>query len=234
MATSGSTNFTMTALDICKKAMLRATVLEGGEEPDAADLATVMQSLNLMIKAWETEGIYLWSNTEDTFPTVIGTAAYLFGPAGTKTYRPLRITSVRYATSVDTDLPLIPLGRQEYFDLPSKGTAGQPTQFFYDPQRAAGTLYLWPVPDAVSALKYTYVRQFEDFDTNSDEADIPTEWLNALIWNLAVDICPEFGITGQSLKTAAGFADKYKSDAVNWDQDMEGITITPDPNWTGF
>jgi hypothetical protein len=111
----------------------------------------------------------------------------------TRLNRPLMISNVRRRDVDGIDIPLTPLSRQEYMDLPNKTSEGTPNSYFYDPQLTYGYLYVWQEPDDMSIrLKFTYDRPLEDFDNSSDNPDFPQEWLLPIVRNLAVLIAPDF------------------------------------------
>ncbi len=142
--------------------------------------------------------------------------------------RPLRIAAARrMLISSGIETPMVRMSRLDYRDLPNKANTGIPTQFFYDPLGGAinyGIIYIWPAPvDATNLVKFTWYRQIQDFNAAGNTPDFPQEWLNALVWNLAVEMAPEFDLTPTRfavLKTQA----KEKLDMVTgWDREPESI-----------
>lgn len=231
MTTSGSADFSLTRSELCTKALRLIGVLDATETAGADEMASAVSSLNIMIKAWAGKNIFLWTKTEDSFSLVSATASYLFGSGGTKTYKPLRIMSVRYVVSSTNEIPLTRLTREEYFDLPDKTSAGVPTSFYYDPQRATGRLYLWPVLAGTNTIKYTYARMFEDMDDVGNEADFPQEWYEALIYNLAIRCAPEFGKRLANFPDVVAFAASSLNDALDFDQEDAPMQIVPHPQY---
>lgn len=101
--------------------------------------------------------------------------------------RPLDISSVRIENEAGNETILTKLSRADYFNIPDKDKAGLSNSFYFDRQRDFGKLYIWPVPDdGVYRLRVTFSRQIEDFDSSTDNPDLPSEWLDALTYNLAV------------------------------------------------
>ncbi len=232
MTTSGVTAFEQTTNDIIKRSLRQIGVVAAGDTPGASDYAAGKDALNAMVKAWEAEGIHLWQQTEDSLTVTASQASYTFGPSGDKTYRPLRITSLRSKVSASaTELPCRLLSRDEYFfGLVNKTTTGQPNSFYYDPQVGTGRLYLWPAP-AVSTyvIDFTYVRSFEIFNTTTNTPDFPSEWTDALTWNLAVNLAPEYGKQPNPLLVSKAI--ETKEAAKGWDQDPGPLQFMPE--WEG-
>jgi len=66
MATSGSTNYTVTRSDLIDHAFRLLSVYGEDESVSTEDTNLAATSLNLMIKSWLNQGIHLWTETEAT------------------------------------------------------------------------------------------------------------------------------------------------------------------------
>lgn len=165
--------------------------LEPGETAEHEPFEYALRQLNRMVKAWQAVGYNLWRATEGEITLVTtkgfyddssGTdSPYLLGGTGSPDFsvRPLRIESMSFVQSDGTSSPrMIQMARKDYFNLPTKKASGTSTQFYYDPQRTNGKLYIWPILSAVSGekIRFTYQRSFDDFDAATNEPDIPQEW----------------------------------------------------------
>lgn len=231
MATSGSTDFGLVTNTIIEKAYNRLGVGSEGEALTARMYEDGRSSLNLMVKAWGASG-HLWLKTEASVTLVASQGSYDLTTLFTK--KPLRVLSVRRRlTSSTQDTPLWELSREEYDELPNKTSEGVPVQFYYDPQRSTGTLYVWPEPStavaAANTLRVSYLRPIEDFDASNDDPDLPQEWLNALIWNLADELEPEYPCNNPRL--AGKIADKAaesKALIEAWDTEPASLYLQPD------
>lgn len=145
----------------------------------------------------------------------------------TKIARPLRILNARRVAD-GSETELMPLSRQEYFALPQKASTGAPTQYFYDPQLNFGKLYLWPTSDnAVDLVKFTYERPIEDFVSTADNPDFPVEWVEALIYGLAVRLYPEYGNDPQRYGMLKAEADEKLALVMAFDSEQESIFFQP-------
>jgi hypothetical protein len=73
MATSGSENFSLTGTLIIREALELLGKVGAADTVSPEDQATCLRSLNMMIKAWQAEGIALWKNVEASlFPSYLG------------------------------------------------------------------------------------------------------------------------------------------------------------------
>ena len=171
--------------------------------------------------------IILAAPTPDS--STFGNYVYIVSP---NIVRPLRIPSVRrWNTLSQIETPLIALSRIDYQNLPNKTLTGTVTQFWYDPQGGAnnvGLLYLWPTPAAVlnNNIKFTWYRPIQDFNTAANTPDLPQEWINTLIWNLAMLMSPEFGVNAEVYGM-------IKEQAVSTLEDCRGWDREPEPTYFG-
>jgi hypothetical protein len=96
LATSGSTDYTRTRDQIIRGALRAINVIAAGETPSSEDMQDGAEALNLMVKSWQTEGVYLWTHTEATLFLAYGTSSYSVGPSGwhaTETYADTELTA---------------------------------------------------------------------------------------------------------------------------------------------
>lgn len=83
MATSGSTDFSVTRDNIIADALSKIGVLAAGETVTSTDTAFCARALNMMIKAWSTRGLQLWAQKQATLFLAKNTHSYSLGPTGT-------------------------------------------------------------------------------------------------------------------------------------------------------
>lgn len=129
--------------------------------------------------------------------------------------------------------PMTVLSRKEYMDLPNPFDPGISTQFFYSPQLVSGVFYPWPNPqDANFGARLTWYRPLMDLTSPANTADIPQEWLNGLMWNLALEMAPEFDIPPQRWEMIAKMA-AIKLDLIqSYDREPEPILFGMDYDQT--
>ena len=105
MATSGSVDFNRTRDQIIEGAMRLVEAIASGETPAADETADAADALNQMVKAWQAQGIHLWTMTEGTLFLTKGTAKYTLGPSGdhaTTSYAETTLSAA--ASNTDTTL----------------------------------------------------------------------------------------------------------------------------------
>src|SRR5512138_3622817 len=113
-----TTSYSVSRDTIITTALRKLQVIELGVTPDSTTLANSAQALNIMIKAWQTQGIKLWTIQNYIIPLVAATNAYTIA-----TDRPLKIIQAwmrNISVTPNIDTPLQILSRQEYNVLGSK------------------------------------------------------------------------------------------------------------------
>ena len=195
MALSGSADFSMNARELITKVLRKLEVLGVAQSLDADEAEDCRIELNLMLKGWARKGPHLWKKTEGSIPLVNATASYDLAA----TLNPIRILSARYRDTASRDLPMRLFTRDDYFDLPLKTSSGIPTQYYFDPQRGAPTLYVWPVLATVTTetVRVTYQKRIDDIDDLNNDIDIPQEHFDTLIYALAERLLDDYGIEGE-------------------------------------
>ncbi len=151
-------------------------------------------------------------------------------------FRPLKVPKARLLTLNGlNETPMTVLSRQEYMDLPEKGTQpggggiGTPTQFFYSPRRSDGFFYAWPTAQTSAwAVRYTAYRALQDFLTPENTMDFPQEWVLPLTWNLSLEMAPGYGVPEATWTRITTMAERYAVMALAYDRESEPIQFGMD------
>lgn len=139
--------------------------------------------------------------------------------------RPLRVLAVRrYASASLLDTPINLISRLDFEDLPNKMNTGLVNQCFYDPQLGNGVFWLWQAPvDSSYIVKFTFMRELQDFNASADMPDFPKEWTNALVWNLANEMVTEYGTPDPRATRIEKRAAYWLDMAMGFDKEPESI-----------
>ncbi len=146
--------------------------------------------------------------------------------------RPLRIIDVRRRNEVnDQDTPIILNSHEEYQRLPNKLIDGETNIVYYHPEHrnARGTVHLWPRPSTVArTMRLSCMLPLQDFDAAGNNADLPTEWLDTIVWNLAKRLLPSYGASGtRSAQEIKEGGTTMLNEMVQWDQEAESVFFAP-------
>lgn len=226
MTTSGTAAFNLTTTQLIEAAFNALGVAQEGEALTPRMYSDGLRGLNLLVKTWGAHP-RLWILTEGTLALIYGVAAYSIVP------KVLRVISVRRRQS-NIDTPLNMLSRQEYFDQPNKTESpSTPVSFYFDPQATTGTLYLWPAPDtqavAQYGIYYTYVRRMDSMLASNDDLDMPQEWQEPVIWNLAKRLMTQYPVNdGNLAQIVLGMAKETYDNLLAFDNEPASLYMQPD------
>ncbi len=219
MTTSGSIDFNLTTNPLIEKMFGILGVGSEGEDLSARQYEDGRLTLNLMFKTWGTKS-HLWLRTERSVTLIAGQASYVLTP------KPMRVEDVRRkVTASAIETPLNEWARKTYLEQPNKAVQSIPTAYYYDPQSTAGTLYVWPAPSTATStdmtLQLTYWRRMDDMDASNNDADLPQEWLETIVWNGAARLLTEYPVNDPRL------ADKIERNAAILMANLEAFDSEP-------
>lgn len=231
MATSNSTDWSLNRDQVITGALRKLAVLPSGGTPTAAQVSDASDALNAIVKAFQADGMPLWKIASQTFTVVDGTASYTVGPSQTVNCpKPLRIIQAFWTPSGGVNTPLNIYNRYDFNELP-QGTSyeGDPVNLYYQPLRTSGTITLWPTPDnSTTEITFHYQSPYEDMDASTDDFDFPSEWMQALIYNLAWSLAPEYGIPPTDRGILMKEAEYWHQYALFMGTEEGGIFFQPD------
>jgi hypothetical protein len=243
MPISNSFNITTSRDQIINRALRIVGAIGQGETGTSVAITEAAESLNDMVKSWESDGMQLWCIREYLLTPTHSIASYLVGqgltinaPAPTKI---LQAWSRVTASNLDT--PILLITRHEYNMLGNKTQEGNPSQIWYDPPgnmngtELSGTVTLYVTPELAYAntakILFTGVRPIADFDASADVMDFPPYWGNAVKWGLAAELCYEYGVGLAERSQIERRAEKEKNLALSYGTEEGHLLIQPVRGW---
>lgn len=182
------------AKKIIKKAFQKAGVLTKFQNPTANESNDALDALNDMTASWSNNSMMIYARVIDTLPLVGTQLSYTWGTGGNlNTTRPVKVISVRLTDGV-TDYPCEVINDEIYAEQISMKTApGLSYYMNYTNDYPLGICKFWPVPPspAYSAVILSE-KQLITFALN-DTIDLPPGWERAIVFNLAKEICSDYG-----------------------------------------
>lgn len=185
-----------TVLDVVKASFRLIGVLAQGETPSASEGADALSRLNLMLANWSIERIHIYTKLRSTHALVAGTQTYTIGSGGVfNTTRPVKIDQAKILQSNGLESPLtILLAAEEWNAIPEKSvSAVQPLSLYDDYAYPLSTLHLWPKPSGTPTLVLVSWQQLTGFAALGDPFDMPPGYQQAIEYNLAILLAPEYG-----------------------------------------
>jgi hypothetical protein len=181
-----------TARTIVKKAMQKIGVLVKSETPDDDEANDALDALNALIDSWSNYGANIYSRVTETFP-LSGATDYSIGEGQTfDTIRPIQIVNA-FVSSSNVDYPLNIINREGYNQISQKNTGGIPYYLVYNNNFPFAQITLYPVPDGSYTLTILSEKAVLGFETLDTVLSLPPGWERALIYNLAIEIAPDYG-----------------------------------------
>ncbi|MCU1301964.1 MAG: hypothetical protein JWQ87_2248 [Candidatus Sulfotelmatobacter sp.] len=196
MAVPGSTS---SALDLIKGAMRNLNIYATGEEPSADEAQDALVILNQMIDTWNGEGLMIFTTVITDFPLTSSKQIYTLGTGGDfNIARPAEIDRASIVILSNPQQPLeypIPVySTQDWQEkVPIKNVPGNLPLLIYDdggfPLR---TLTFWPVASDSTLFRLYSWQQLTQFNDLQQVASYPPGYMEALRYNLAIRLAPEF------------------------------------------
>jgi hypothetical protein len=198
----------MTPLDLITLALKQAGVVGIGQPVQPENANDAFTLLNMMLGQWNRRR-WLVYHLVGVAKVATGARSYTIGAGGDfDLARPDRIESayVRQLTNAgpnQTDYPLTLLqSMEDYSRIALKGMVGFPAYAFLDSDFPLGRLYVWPVPTGIYEIHLLLKAELPGFDTMSQDIDLPPEYQEAIMYNLAGRLRPHFQLPPDPTITA--------------------------------
>lgn len=129
------------------------------------------------------------------------------------------------------EITMAPYSRDDYSDLPNKAFAGRPLQYWYDKQYLVPRLWLWPVPDDITAQVVVWnQRHIQDVGALTNTLEIPQRWMEGITFliasRMALELPPEKLPPGR-IELLMTEAEKHLRQAEDGETDGAPIKIMP-------
>ena len=149
------------------------------------------------------DGTLQWTTVSGTPSSLtITPATALSGAASTDNHvytftdladRPIALHTVRLVDPDGNEVELNQISTVDYDRLTDKDSEGNPSQYVYDKQLTNGILKIWPAAEDVQYyIKAKAVIEIDDFDSNTDDLEVPKQFYRAIKFNLAADMYHEY------------------------------------------
>lgn len=188
MATSGSTDFTLTRDEIITEALENIGVLASGESLESADITSAARTFNIVLKSLQADPSIDFSFIEQqTVALSDGTASYSLesDTIGIMDFW-LRISNTDYHLNI--------INRETYDLKPDKTAEGQPQDVYVDFATATPTAYFYPTPNASYTAYFVQQRAVEDVDTSTDNVDVHVVALDMIVKGVTAAVASKFRV----------------------------------------
>lgn len=143
--------------------------------------------------------------------------------------RPLRILSFRRKIfEQDNEIMVETWSRDQYFNQVNKQSQGTVVNAYYSPQLANGKIYVWQTASQVTQLlRFTYEDPIQDIANDTNNLDIPVEWLETFCYNVAARLCDMYDVPVEKVQTVGSKAALFLDNLLGFDQEMTSISVRP-------
>jgi hypothetical protein len=175
------------------RALRRAGIIGRYEEPTADEVNDALLELNDMLDEWSNDSMTIYARTLEDFPLLSGVSEYTIGPgADFNTARPMHIASA-FVRSAGTDYPLTVIPDTSWVSIQQKAVGSVPQWLCFDNDNPIGKIRLWPVPAGSYRLFLLQEKPLTSIPSLNTDLTFPPGWHSAILNNLAVRLCPDYG-----------------------------------------
>lgn len=159
-----------------------------GKNPDVIDervSTSAMRSLQLALIGWANKGTNIWQIDQVSVSVAIG--ANIF-PTATSTIDLLELNVVEFGR----ETPLAAISREDYMAIPDKTIRSRPTQYWVEKILPSPIIHFYPAAIQAYTFRYNRIRQTQDFDELTQTPEIPVQWTEAMVAELAARLAVKY------------------------------------------
>lgn len=185
-----------TALDMITRAMRLAGVIGKGESPSDDEAADGLEALNSMLDSWQTERLFVYQISENSFTWGSGNQSRTVGAAGNFVMaRPAQVDDSTYFVQNNISYPVRLIDSDAWAAIPDKTTTSTlPFWLYVEYGVSTVTLYAYPTPSAAITIKLRTWAGLQSFAALTTDLSLPMGNERAIVYSLAEEFGPEFGV----------------------------------------
>jgi hypothetical protein len=228
-----------TVREIIKSALTKNNAIQPGELPTDSDLDISLEALEGMIDSWSNEKLMIYSFRPFYFVATAGQQVFTLGPGGDwDTPRPMSIqqaylsynaqinntnpVTISFPSNV-ADLPIAQANDSQWASIAVKQlSAVFPTILYDDGNYPLRNIYLYPIQNVQQVITLWLWEPLNNFDNLDDPIEFPPGYERCIIYNLAMELAPEFGKTLSEEVISTAATSKMILAAVNSDPQVMG------------
>lgn len=182
-----------TAQTIIDRSLRLIGQIGAGLSPTADETADALEALNAMLMTWRNERLMAYAIQTQDITLSSGNTSRTVGPSGNLvTTRPVRIEDA-YCVVDNMTYNVRILNESEFAAIPDKTAESDwPDRIWPQMSFPDVTIYLYPIPTTTSTLRILTRVPLTEFSTAATTVSLPPGWEDALAYNLAVRIAPEY------------------------------------------
>jgi hypothetical protein len=203
-----------TIRDLITDAFIEAGILAANQSLSASDAQFGLRKLNRLLDTWAADGFVITGpyreyiditqgmSSPGSYGTSIGTGLTI------DTETPLRILSA--AILIDgLRYPLEVITAQEFSQIADSEMTGRPTKIWLQNKNPSSKVYFWPRSDAAYSMEMISEKSMSGYGLD-DTFSLAPGYERLFVSNLALDICPSYGVEPSALLVKAA-QDSYSA-----------------------
>lgn len=180
-----------TASSLIAASLRKLGVLAAGETLQGNDAVDGLAALNGMLESWRLEGLMSHTSTFNSISWAATVPSKTIGTGGdVAVTRPVDILSAVWEVG-NVTYPIDLINGTDWLDLDPDDLTGTPECLYFDAAFPLGVLKVWPIPDNAGTLKIQSPYPFATYAL-ADTISIPPGVERAIIYNLAIELAPEY------------------------------------------
>lgn len=222
-----SSSFELNLNQLVATVLRKLGVLAQGDDPTPEQQEEAAQALNLTLKAFQNDGVYIWTFEDYNIMTADGVEVYVL-PEDT-----LDIMNIRLRANL-FDYPIRIVNRTEWANIPDRPKMKRlwlPQMAFFDAKvqtigtMTGPTLSLYFLPDGAYPLFFQRIRKIADMVDGTDTPDVYQRWYDALIYGAAARLADEYSLELPRCQWLQNKADHYLKIARGGNRDRSNSRL---------
>jgi hypothetical protein len=188
-------------IDLISSSARLAGILASGEQLVGNEPGDCQIILQQMMDTWQADGLKIFTENINTFPFVLGTQTYTLGTGGSfNMARPAHIDRMGVQILSNpvqpSEVPITLLDKDGWANVRVKNISGSYPLFCYaDYAYPLMNLNFWVIPGlACNCVIYSWAPLSTWPDLNVTDVTFPPAYLQAIRYNLALMLAPEFDV----------------------------------------
>ena len=181
----------MIVKDFIKSSLRKLGTYSSNEDPTPKELQDGMTQLNRMLNHWAImpNGLYTFITESFNLNT---SQTYTYGLGGDfDSPRPIKIMEA-FTRSGTIDRYMIQANPTNWAQITLKSLSTYPNFFLYKPDYPLASVSFYPKPSSVNEVFFYAKKALGQYSDLSDELNLPIEYEEAIVWNLAEDLASEY------------------------------------------
>jgi len=216
--------------DLIKGSLRLIGVIQEGETPSSDMMNDALSSLNGMLESWSLERLASYATQDQIFTWPAATATRTIGPAGNFVgNRPFTIDDSTYFKDVTSGVSygLRQINQGQYNGIALKtATSTFPQYLWVNYTNPAVEMTVWPVPSRSLEFHIVSVLELTQPATIATTLYLPPGYARAYRYNLALELCPEYGVEPAGSVIRGAIASKRNIKRVNQDDSVMSMPVS--------